>query len=87
MYAYELLESGCPYLIQEKENDPISLIKINMASDHCVYVSFFGMEEEIKWKRKSDLIFDIIELLSDDAIKAWESSYNNNAFNYEEDEE
>jgi hypothetical protein len=87
MYAYELLESGCHYLIQEKENDPISLIKINMASDHCVYVSFFGMEEEIKWKRKSDLIFDIIELLSDDAVRAWETSYNNNAFNYEEDEE
>lgn len=87
MYAFELLESGCYYLIQEKENDPISLIKINMASDHCVYVSYFGMEEEMKWKKKSDLIFDIIELLSDEAVRAWESSYNNNAFNYEEDEE
>jgi hypothetical protein len=87
MYAFELLETGCFYLIQEKENDPIGLIKINMSTDHCLYVSYFGMEEEIKWKKKSDIIFDIIELLSDEAVRSWESSYNNNAFNYEEDEE
>jgi hypothetical protein len=87
MYAFELLESGCYYLIQEKENDPICLIKINMSTDHCLYVSYYGMEEEIKWKKKSDIIFDIIELLSDEAVRSWESSYNNNAFNYEEDEE
>jgi hypothetical protein len=39
MYTYALLEPGCYYLIQEKKELPISLIRINVESDHCVFVS------------------------------------------------
>jgi hypothetical protein len=41
------------------------------------------------WKKKSDPIFDILELLGDDKVKAWESIYNDSqdTYNYEEDEE
>ena len=89
MYSYELLEPGCYYLIQEKESLPVTMIKVALESDHCLYVSMYGEAETNSWKRKSDTIFDIIELLSDEAIKQWESLYNNNedAFNYEEGEE
>ncbi len=87
MYSYALLESGCYYLIQEKENANLSLIRINMESDHCVFVSLFGDEEKLVWKRKTDPILDIIELLDDKAVEAWESTYNKDAFNYEEEED
>jgi hypothetical protein len=89
MYSYELLEAGCYYLIQEDQESPISLIKVNVASDHCVFISRYDDEYGTAWKRKTDPIFDIVELLSDDAVRAWESSYNNNqdAYNYEEDED
>ena len=42
-----------------------------------------------EWKRKSDTIFDIIELLGDDVVKEWTSAYyrNEDAFYEEEDEE
>ena len=87
MYSFALLESGCYYLIQEKENTPLSLIRINMNSDHCVFISQYGDEEKLIWKRKSDPILDIVELLDDKAVEAWEAIYNKDAFNYEEEEE
>ena len=89
MYSYELLEPGCYYLIQEKENQPVTMIKVALESDHCLYVSMYGETEINTWKRKTDAIFDIVELLSDETLKQWESLYNNNedAFNYEEGEE
>jgi hypothetical protein len=87
MYAFDLLEVGCHYLIQETEEEGLSLVRINLASDHCVFVSYFGVEEEQVWKRKTDNIFDIVELLSDEALKNWESYFNQDALNYEEDEE
>jgi len=41
-----------------------------------------------EWKKKSDSIHDIIELLSDEKVKEWEAIFNNSqdAY-YEEDEE
>lgn len=87
MYSYALLEAGYYYLIQETESSPLELIKINVDTDYCVYVSKFNDGEEMEWKRKSDSIFDIVELLSDNAVKEWEEAYNKDAFNYEEGDE
>jgi hypothetical protein len=89
MYSYALLEKNCYYLIQEKEEDPISLIKVNLETDHCLYVSKYTDGTAIEWKKKTDPIFDILELLGDDKVKDWESIYNDNqgTYNYEEDED
>ena len=45
MYSYALLETGCHYLIQEKEDSPIQLIQVTMESDHCAFVTEYGGEE------------------------------------------
>jgi hypothetical protein len=87
MYSYELLEPGCYYLIQETENAPIKLIKVSVVSDHCMYVSRFEETEVMEWRRKTDSIKEIIELLDDKAVTAWEAEYNKDMYNYEEDEE
>jgi hypothetical protein len=89
MYSYALLEKGCYYLIQEKEESPIGLIKVNMETDHCMYVSKFADTQLTVWKKKTDPIFDILELLGDDKVKTWEAIYNDSpdTYNYEEDEE
>ena len=89
MYSYALLEKGCYYLIQEKEETPVSLIKVNMESDNCMYVSKYGDVTTLEWRKKTDPIFDILELLDDSVVKKWESIYNDSqdTFNYEEDEE
>ncbi|MGZ5134673.1 MAG: hypothetical protein ACXWCG_05975 [Flavitalea sp.] len=87
MYSYALLENGCYYLIQEKEDSPIALIQVTVESDHCLYVTMFGDEEAMVWRRKNDPIFDIIELVSEETVKEWETLYNKDAYNYEEDDE
>ena len=89
MYSYGLLEAGCYYLVQEKQDQPISLIKIMMESDHCMYVFTYDDQIVTGWKRKTDAIFDIIECLTDVAVEAWEKHYNssNEDVYNEEDEE
>lgn len=87
MYSYALLEKGCYYLIQEKEGAAIVMIRIMTESDHCAFVTRYGETEVTEWKRKSDPIFEIIELLEDKHVKEWESSYYNNEDAYYEDED
>jgi hypothetical protein len=89
MYSYALLEKGCYYLIQEKEEGPVGLIKVNMETDLCMYVSKYAETPLTVWKKKTDPIFEILELLGDDKVKTWESIYNDSqdTYNYEEDEE
>lgn len=87
MYSYALLETGCYYLIQEKEEMPIQLIQLTMDTDHCVFVTVYGDEEVLNWKKKTDPILDIIELLSDEAVKEWQDLYNKDAYNYEEEDD
>lgn len=87
MYSYELLEAGCYYLVQESQESPLTMIKVNVESDHCMYISTYGDEETVAWKKKTDPIYDIVELLSDNVVKEWESLYNNNEDAYYEDED
>ena len=87
MYSYALLETGCYYLIQEKEDLPIQLIQVTMETDHCVFVTVYGDEEVLNWRKKIDPILDIIELLSDEAVKEWQDLYNKDAYNYEEEDD
>lgn len=88
MYSYALLEPGCYYLVQEKENDKLTLLQVKVISDHCMYVEKYTETVLQEWKRKTDSIFDIIELLSDDAVKEWTTAYykNEDAY-YEEDDD
>jgi hypothetical protein len=87
MYSYALLETGCYYLIQEKEESPIQLIQVTLETDHCLFVTLYGDEELLNWRKKSDPILDIIELLSDEAVKEWQALYNKDAYNYEEEDD
>ena len=88
MYSYGLLEPGCYYLVQEKVESPIELIKVNVESDHCMYIFKYHDELITEWKRKADQLHDIIECLSDEMVEVWQKHYNNNEESYyEEDEE
>lgn len=87
MYSYALLETGCYYLIQEKDESPIQLIQVTMETEYCLFVTMYGDEELVNWKRKTDPIFEILELLDDDAVKEWQGIYNKDAYNYEEEDD
>ena len=89
MYSFGLLEPGCYYLVQEEVDSMIELIKVTVETDHCIYVFKYQDELVTEWRRKTDLIYDIIECLDDDKVEAWERQYNNNneEWYYGEDEE
>lgn len=88
MYSYALLEPECYYIIEEKENEPLTLIQVRAETDSCMFVLKYKDQTLSEWKRKTDPIHDIIELLSDEAIKNWSNAYYNNedAFYGEDDE-
>lgn len=88
MYTYELLEKGCYYLIREKEDTPVLLIKVAVESDHCLFIQRYDDPMQTEWKVKKDTLHDIIECLSDEAVKKWEEHFfsSKDAF-YEEDED
>ncbi len=88
MYTYDLLETGCYYLVKEKEDSVITMIKVAVESDHCLFIQRFDDLMATEWKLKKDGLHDIIECMSDEAVKKWEEQYQNNqdAF-FENDEE
>lgn len=87
MYTYDLLENTCYYLVKEKEDSPITMIKVAVESDHCLFIQRFDDPMETAWKLKKDPLHDIIECLSDEAVKAWEEHYKRNEDAYYEDDE
>jgi len=90
MYAYALLEPECYYVVQEHETDSqLTLLQVKVVSDNSMFVTRYGEQVVTTWKRKTDTIFDIVELLDDSAVKQWTDVYFNSedAYNYEEDED
>ena len=75
MYTYDLLETGCYYLIKEKVDSGISLIKVSVETDHCLYILIYNDPLVTEWKQKTDSIHDIIECLTDETVKQWEKQY------------
>lgn len=87
MYSYALLEPNCYYLIQEKEHENLMLIQVKVVSDHCMYVVKYNDEMVMEWKKKTDPIHDIVELLSDEAVREWTAVYNSSEDAYYEEDE
>jgi len=81
------METGCLYLIQEKENEALKLIKVHFKSDYALCISTYIEGEEIVWKKKTDAIHDIIECLDDKAIAGWEKLFFGQDAYYEDEEE
>ncbi len=75
MYTYDLLENGCYYLIKEKEDAGVLLIRVAVITDQCVFIQRYDVPMLTEWKMKKDVIFDIIECLSDEAVKSWEQYF------------
>jgi hypothetical protein len=88
MYSYALLEPECYYLVQEKEEEALTLLQVKVETDNCMFVVKYVDETITEWKRKTDTIHDIIELLGDEAVQDWKKVYyNNEDAYYEEDDD
>ena len=63
------------------------MIKVAVESDHCLFIQRFDNPAATEWKLKKDIVHDIIECLSDEAVKAWEEQYKTNEDAYYEEED
>ena len=54
MYTYDLLETGCYYLVKEKEDSVITMIKVAVESDHCLFIQRFDDLMATEWKLKNN---------------------------------
>ena len=54
MYTYDLLETGCFYLVKEKEESPVTMIKVAVESDHCLFIQRFDDLMAPPWKLKKN---------------------------------
>jgi hypothetical protein len=75
MYSYDLLEKGCYYLVKEKMDANITLIKVGLITDHCLFIHRYDNPEATSWNLKTDMLHEIVECLSDDKVKEWEAQY------------
>ncbi len=87
MYSYDLLETGCYYLVREKEDSPVTPIKVAVESDHCLFIQRFDDPTATEWKLKKDVLFDIVECLNDETVKDWEQHYKSNEDAYYEEDD
>ena len=87
MFSYGLLEPGCYYLVQEKQGAEIKLIKVTVESDHCLFISRYDDPLVTEWKRKTDPLYDIVECLTDEIVKQWETHYPSSEDAYYEEED
>ena len=85
MYTYALLEKDCFYLVEEKEHDPLSLIQVRVVTHSAMFVVRYGNDTLMEWKRKTDPIHDIVELLDDRMLKEWSNAYFNSEDAYYEE--
>jgi len=63
---------------QKKEEEALTLLQVKVETDNCMFVVKYVDETITEWKRKTDTIHDIIELLSDEAVQDWKKVYYNN---------
>ncbi len=89
MYSFELLEKECYYIVQLKPDVALSLIQVKVVTDNCMFIIKYSEVAEMNWVKKNEVIFDIVECLSDEAAQQWLTVYNNSedASYYEGDEE
>ena len=87
MYTYDLMETGCYYLVKEKEDSAITLIKVALETDSCLFIQKFEDPTDTEWKMKKDPLFDIIECLTDTAVKDWELHYKSSEDAYTEEDD
>ena len=63
------------YLINEFDGDNVLLVEPIMKTDFCILVLIHEDIETFVWKKLNDEIFDIVEELSDEHTKEYDSLF------------
>ena len=82
MATYNDLYPSNYYLIRENENAGIELVYIPMVTGKCILVEYQDEDQTMNWFKKTDIIFEVVEQLTEEQAVIYES-----LFEDEEEEE
>ena len=86
MSTYAELQQDIYYLIKETEDDELMLIKPLMTTTRCVLlVSNDGDSEYTFWKELDDELFEVVDELTDDEAELYESLFEDDDYDDDED--
>lgn len=83
MSTYAELQTEHFYLIIENEGEDIALLQPILETANCLLLENQDDYGNMYWKKKSDIIFEIVDELTDEQIAMYEDLYEENG---EEDE-
>ena len=73
MATYNDLQTDQYYLLQESETGPLSLVYVLMETEKAVFLELENGSETQVWKKKSDIIAEIVEELTEEQADEYES--------------
>lgn len=75
MKTYADLEVNHFYLIIEKKDEPIELVQPLLATNECIFLEQYDDLELNYWRKKSDLIFEVVEELTEEQISEYDELF------------
>jgi hypothetical protein len=77
MATYNDLYPASYYLIKENENAGIELVYIPMVTGKCVLIEYQDDDQTMKWFKKTDPIYELVEQLTEEQAVIYESLFEN----------
>ncbi len=75
MATYNDLTDGDYYLVQENENASVEMVFIPMMTEKCVLVEYQDEEQTMRWFKKTESLFEVIEKLTEEQAVIYESLF------------
>jgi hypothetical protein len=89
MATYADLALNRYYLIREYEDEDIELIHPVMETKTCILITYKNHFKGVFWKKKADIVFEIIEELDEEQLAEYENIFDKEddwSYNPEEDD-
>lgn len=62
-------------MVQEQENATLELIYVPLMTEKCVLVEFQDEDQTLSWYRKTDVLHEIVEQLTEEQAVIYESLF------------
>jgi hypothetical protein len=87
MATYNDLSPASYYLIQESENAGVELVYVPMVTGKAVLLEFQDEEQSLKWYKKSEELFEVVEQLTEEQAVIYESLFDEDDEEDDEDDD
>lgn len=85
MSLYKELKVNNYYIIQESENANLELVFVIMDTSKTLLLEFQDEDQNLRWVRKSDQLFDIVDKLTKEQAEEYENIFDDETTAEEDD--